>query len=167
MRSLQRSFIACLVLGSCFALGACFDAGEVSIKDDSGTQDTADSGDTTPVGTATVSGSANRTYDTCPPTGDFMGTLCVFLAAECGDIAGAVANATMTDSDMYLPTDTVSWEVTEVADGSFQLWAFLDDDDSGCDATSENDLASECQAVEVLDGADVSGLSVELVSKCD
>jgi hypothetical protein len=157
----------CLSLGTGLALGACFDASEVEVKDDTGPLDTADSGDTTPVGVATVSGSANRTYDTCPPTGDFDGTLCVFLAADCLDIAGAAASAELGDAYMYLPTDTVSWEISEVPDGSFQLWAFLDDDGSGCDATSENDLASECQVVEVLDGADVSGLTVELVTKCD
>ena len=145
---------------------ACFEAGEVDIKDDTSAPETSDSEPDTEAGAVTVSGTANRTYDTCPPTGDFQGTLCLFLAAECEDIGGAAATAEVQDADMYMPTDIVDWAITGVANGSWQLWAFLDDDASGCTEPSYNDLTSECQAVEVVEDADVPDLSVSLVSKC-
>lgn len=146
----------------------CFQADEVEIKDDTDATagDTDETGDTLPTGDAVVAGSASRTIDTCPPTGDFTGTLCLFLLSTCDDLTSAVATAEIADAYLYMPSDSVDWEIAQVPDGSWQLWGFLDDDASGCDAPTTNDLASECQAVEVLDGQDVSGLTVELVSKC-
>ncbi len=147
-------------------LPACFDAPEAEVKDDTGTVDTGETGDTTPTGEAVVSGNSVRTVDTCPPSGDLLGTLCVFLAADCEDIGGVVASVEVGDANMYWFDDYVDWEITGVADGSWQIWAFLDDDESGCSEMSENDLYSECQVVDVVDQADVAGLSLELVSKC-
>ncbi len=160
MRALSMIFALSL-------LPACFDTPEAEVKDDTGSQDTAETGDTTPVGEALVSGNSVRTMDTCPPTGDLLGTLCVFLATDCEDIAGAAATAEVTDANMYWFDDYVDWEITGVADGSWQVWAFLDDDESGCSEMSNNDLYSQCQTVDVVDQVDVSGLTLELVSKCN
>ena len=152
-----------LLLAGAALLPACPD----SQDDDTAADDTAETGDGLPTGDALVSGSSYRTWDTCPPTSDFVGTFCLVLAGTCEDVPGAVASAEVPDADFgNAKSDVVEWEIAQVPDGTWQLWGFLDDDATGCTEPTEGDLASDCQEVVVTAGADVTSLVLELVTKC-
>jgi len=136
--------------------------------DDTG--ETGDSGGEGPgPAEALVSGEAGREFSTCPPNQDGKGTLCFFLLETCYDLSSAVSTMALEDADMSWPTNTVAFELSEVPDGTWQLWGFLDDDSSGCDGDityGDFYLEDGCLEVTVTDQADVTGIEVTFDSKC-
>lgn len=113
-----------------------------------------------------VSGTAARDYATCPPLGDASGTLCLSFRTSCTDEGSEVVAAEIPSISLYMPGSTAPWSVTDVPAGSYQLYAFLDDDTSGCAALTSGDFFSGdmCVAVEVVD-ADVTGVTVYFNNK--
>jgi len=147
------------------------DDDSASTDDDVADDDVADDDvgdDDTVAADATVSGTASREFQTCPPAGDGVGDLCVFLLATCEDLGTAVASAVVSDADLSWPDNTIPFEITGVADGVWQAWGFLDDDGSGCDGgptTGDFFLSGGCVEVEVVGQADVTGVEIVFNAK--
>jgi hypothetical protein len=118
--------------------------------------------------TYSVSGTvAREASSTCPPLSDGVGPLCVHILGTCGDMSSEVASLTIPSADMSWPTNTVEFTVTDVPDGSHQIFAYHDDDASGCDGTLTSGdffLGDMCVPVTV-DGADVTGISITFNNK--
>ncbi len=130
--------------------------------------DVADDDDAAPA-EAAVSGAAGRTFSTCPPAGNGVGDLCMFLLSDCADPDSTVASAVVLDADMSWPDNKIDFTVEEVPDGVWQLYGFLDDDGSGCEGGISNGdffLAGACVEVVVVDQRDVEGVVVTFDSKC-
>ena len=117
-------------------------AADGGVPDDGGADnnshaDGGDVGDTDGGSGWTVSGDLSRTEATCTPVqGENgcggVGTLCVFLLASCGQQASAVASVEVASADLSMYLNVVPYSIPNVPDGTYQLWAFLDDDESGC-----------------------------------
>jgi len=120
---------------------------------------------------ATVSGTARRTSATCPPTLDFMGTVCVSVRSSCADANSEVASATVANADLSLPREQdmskkADWEVKDVPDGTWQIYGMLDDDGSGCgDLTKDDVYLTSCVEVTVTNGQDVTGVELKFDAK--
>jgi len=117
--------------------------------------------------TYSVSGTVGRETATCPPLYGGIGTLCVHILATCGDMSSEVASTTVPSADMSWPYNTIDFTVTDVPGGSHQIFAYLDDDDSGCDGTLTSGdffLGDMCVPVTV-DGADVTGVTITFNNK--
>ena len=166
-----------------FALPACDGAADDD-DDDSGAGDddaaddddaTADDDDATAgddddaaAKDATISGVVNREFSTCPPSGDGFGTLCVSLQGTCDDFGTEVAAFELADADMSWPTNEVPFDLTEVADGVWQLYAWLDEDGAGCAggaAAGDFIVLGLCVEVEVVDQTDVTDLAITFNTK--
>jgi hypothetical protein len=148
---LPRAAFALLLAGCLVALGACDQGGDVSETDTSTTTDTVSdtssdvTPDTTPdtepdtetepTCTASVSGTVSRLVETCPPLFGGIGPLCVHVLATCTDPSSEVASVIVPDANMSYPTNTVDYTVTGVPPGTWQVYAYHDDDESGCDFT--------------------------------
>jgi hypothetical protein len=165
------------------ALPAC--DGEADDDDDSGTGDdddvaddddaTADDDDATAgddddatAKDATISGVIVREFSTCPPSGDGIGTLCVSLQGSCDDFGTEVASFELADADMSWPTNEIAYELTELADGVWQLYSWLDEDGAGCDGgadTGDFIVLGLCLEVEVAGQADVTDFDVTFNTK--
>ncbi len=117
--------------------------------------------------TYSVSGTVGRDYATCPPIYGGIGTLCVHILGTCGDMTSEVASTTVPNADMSWPTNTVNFTVPDVPDGSWQLFTYHDDDESGCNGTlTTGDFYSGDMCVAVtVDGADVTGVAVTFNNK--
>ena len=129
--------------------------------------DVADDDDVV-AGDAVISGVVNREFSTCPPSGDGIGSLCVSLQGTCGDYGTEVASTEVVDADMSWPTNEVPFELTGIADGTWQLCAFQDDDGSGCDGgASAGDfiILGGCVEVVVTGQQDVTGLAITFDAK--
>ncbi len=165
-----------------FALPAC--DGEADDDDDSATGDDDDvaddddatgddddatgDDDDTVAADATISGVIVREFSTCPPSGDGFGTLCVSLQGACDDFGTEVASFELADADMSWPTNEIAYELTGVADGVWQLYAWLDEDDGGCAggaATGDFIVLGLCLEVEVAGQADVTDFDVTFNTK--
>ena len=112
---------------------------------------------------ATVSGTAERTLATCPPIHGGIGTLCLSLRTTCDDANSEVAGAEVPNGNMSFPGNQVNFQIQNVPDGTFQLYGFLDDDESGCDGaltTGDFSLAAGCIQVTVTNQQDVTGVSL-------
>jgi hypothetical protein len=123
--------------------------------------------DTTP-GTANVSGTVVRPYATCPPVAGGMGPLCLSFRTTCTDAASEGHGASVPNVNLMMPETPTTWETPDVPAGSWQLYAYLDDDDSGCDGTlTTGDFYSGdgCVAVDVTAGTDVTGVAINLTNK--
>jgi len=139
--------------------------------DDAGDDDAGDddAGDDDAAADAMVSGTAGRETSTCPPYQDGMGTLCMFLLQTCADLGTEVASGEVASADMSFPTNTVDFDISDVPDGTFQLFGFLDDDDSGCaggETTGDFFVSGDCVEVVVSGQQDVSGVSITFDAKC-
>lgn len=129
-----------------------------------------DDGETTPggptidKGTAKVSGKAHRTFSTCPEGYGSKGTLCLSLRSDCASAASEVASATVKDAAMIMPnSDKVDFEIPNVADGTWNLYALLDRDGTGCDSVTKGDIyINTCVEVVVANGQDVSNVVLPL-----
>ena len=109
-----------------------------------------------------VSGSASRDVATCPPLGDASGTLCLSFRTSCTDAGSEVVAAAVPSVALTMPGTVGNWTATDIPAGSYQLYAYLDDDESGCDGTlTSGDMFSGdgCVAVDVVD-ADVTGVTL-------
>lgn len=158
--------LSLLLCGGLLALGCPTVDDDDAADDDDATGD--DDDDVTP-GTAMVSGVVDREINTCPPVNGGSGTLCMFLLSDCSDLGTAVAAGTVANADMGLPNYVVYWEVGEVPDGTWQLYGFLDDDDSGCEGditAGDFYLASGCLEVTVAGQEDVEDVHVTFDGKC-
>ncbi len=112
--------------------------------------------------TYSVSGTVSRDYATCPPLGDGSGPLCLSFRTSCTDAGSEVVAATVPSVALSMPSTPATWSASDIPDGSYQLYAYLDDDASGCDGTlTSGDFFSGdgCVAVEVA-GADVTGVTI-------
>ncbi len=110
--------------------------------------------------TYNVSGTVSRDYATCPPLGDGSGPLCLSFRTSCTDVGSEVVAVTTASVALSMPSTPASWSAPDIPNGSYQLYAYLDDDMSGCDGTlTSGDFFSGdgCVAVEVA-GADVTGV---------
>ncbi len=68
---------------------------------------------------------------------------------------------------MSYPTNTVPFTITDVPDGTYQLYGLLDDDMTGCDDVTTGDFySSTCLSVTVAGCTDVTGLVLTFTSKC-
>ncbi len=117
--------------------------------------------------TYSVSGTVARDYATCPPLGDAYGTLCLSFRTSCTDAGTEVLAAEVPSVALSMPSTTANWSVPEVPAGSYQLYAYLDDDMSGCDGTlTSGDFFSGdgCVAVSVVQ-SDVTGVIVYFNNK--
>jgi hypothetical protein len=128
---------------------------------------TAETGGTSgdaPANTAKVSGKAHRTISTCPKGWGSKGTLCLSLRSDCASGDSEVASATVKDAAMHRPnSDKVDFEIPNVAGGTWNLYALLDRDGTGCDAVTEGDLYIDtCVEVVVANGEDVSNVVLPL-----
>ena len=135
--------------------------------DDAADDDAAD--DDTVAAEAMVSGRAGREFSTCPPAGNGVGDLCLYLLTDCADPFSDVASTVVPDADMSWPDNLVDFTIEGVPDGVWQLYGFLDDDGSGCEGGVSNGdfyLADECVEVEVVDQQDVTGVLIKFNSKC-
>lgn len=125
-------------------------------------------------GDATISGTITRDASTCPPgPGEWAtGNLCLSLRTDCDDEDSSVLEQTTANwplgVDMWLPYDPEPFEMTGVPDGTFELYVFLDDDLSGCDdgPNTYDFLPSDCASVTVADQEDVTGVSINFLTKC-
>jgi hypothetical protein len=137
--------------------------------DDDAADDDASDDDTEPADAA-VSGSVDREISTCPPNQDGLGDLCMFLLADCADSTNdAVATGHVANADMSFPTNAVDFTIEGLADGTYQLTGFLDDDSSGCDgAVTYGDFYMDgvCVEVEIVGQQDVTGVTMTFTSKC-
>ena len=143
-------------------------ADDDAADDDAADDDAAD--DDTVAADATVSGSAGREFSTCPPEGNGIGDLCMFLLSNCADLGTEVASTVVPDADMEWPDSRVDFAITGVPDGMWQLYGFLDDDGSGCEGGmtfGDFFLAAECVEVEVVGQQDVTGVQITFDSKCN
>jgi hypothetical protein len=114
--------------------------------------------------TAKVSGKAYRTLATCPEGYGSEGTLCLSLRSDCTSADSEVASATVKEAAMNWPDiDKVDFKITNVADGTWKLYALLDRDGTGCDAVTEGDVyINTCVEVVVANGQDVSNVILPL-----
>ena len=128
----------------------------------------SDSDTETSTNTATVSGIVTRADTTCPPAEDGIGNLCMFLLADCDDLASDVATEFVADADMAAPNVEFPYTIASVPDGTYQLYGFLDDDESGCSegTTTGDQFPSDCVEVVVAEQQDVAGADLELTFKC-
>jgi hypothetical protein len=128
------------------------------------TAETGETGGDASVGTAKVSGKAHRTISTCPDGYGSKGTLYLSLRSDCASATSEVASATVKDAAMHMPEiDKVDFEIPNVADGTWYLYALLDRDGTGCDAVSKGDVyINTCVKVVVVDGQDVSNVVLPL-----
>ncbi len=160
------------------ALPAC--DGEADDDDDSGAADdddatadddddaTAGDDDDTVAADAAISGVIVREFSTCPPSGDGIGTLCVSLQGTCDDFGTEAASFELADADMSWPTNEVAYDLTGVADGVWQLYAWLDEDGAGCDGGGDAGdfiVLGLCVEVEVTGQADVTDFDVTFNTK--
>lgn len=123
--------------------------------------------DTTPA-TANVSGTVVRPYSTCPPVADGVGTLCLSFRTDCTDPTSEEHGASIPSVNLGYPETPASWSTPDVPEGSWQLDAYLDDDESGCGGTlTSGDFYSGdgCVAVSVTGGTDVTGVTINLTNK--
>jgi hypothetical protein len=100
-----------------------------------------------------------------------MGTLCLSLRATCNDASSEVASTTVANADMWGPIDgppgwnspPVPYSIPNVPDGTWQLFALLDKDGSGCDTITTGDLhdSAGCVQVVVSGGNDVTDVELE------
>ena len=148
------------------------DDDDATADDDDATADdddaTAGDDDDTVAANAVISGMANREFSTCPPSGDGIGTLCVSLQGTCDDFGTEVASAEVTGADMSWPTNEVPYELTGIPDGTWQLYAWLDDDEAGCAGGAGSGdfiVLGLCMEVEVTGQQDVTGLAVTFNTK--
>ena len=128
---------------------------------------TAGDDDDTVAADAVISGVINREFSTCPPSGDGFGTLCVSLQGTCDDFGTEVASFELADADMSWPTNEVPYELTGIADGTWQLYSWLDEDGAGCDGGADAGdfiVLGLCVEVEVANQEDVI-LSVSFNTK--
>jgi hypothetical protein len=155
---MRRSIILVVLLFGWVAMSA-WDDGETTPGGP-----TIDSGATADAGTAKVSGKAHRTISTCPAGWGSKGTLCLSLRSDCASAASEVASATVADAAMHRPeSDKVDFEIPNVADGTWDLYALLDRDGTGCDAVTKGDLyTQQCVEVVVVNGQDVSDVVLPL-----
>jgi hypothetical protein len=111
----------------------------------------------------TVSGSAGRTVATCPPVHAGMGVLCLSVRATCNDANSEGASAEVPNANLSFPTNTVDFQIQNVPDGDWQLYSFMDDDESGCDGPltrGDFSLAAGCVPVSVTNQQDVTNVSI-------
>lgn len=162
-----------LFLGAVLAdMGACEDhthlVDDLGDASDSGTDGDSDADTDTVVPVAAVSGTVGRDVSTCPPGQDGIGNLCLFLLEDCDDFGSDGASANIAGVDMSVFTNTVPFEITEVPDGNWYLYGFLDDDGSGCDGdvTSGDFWEEDCIEVIVEDQTNVTGIEFIFWSKC-
>ncbi len=144
------------------------DVADDDVADDDTADDDVGDDDTAPA-EAMVSGIAGREYSTCPPAGNGVGDLCMFLLQDCLDVESAVASTVVLDADMSWPTNTIDFAIEGVADGSWQLFGFLDDDGAGCDAgptSGDFFVSGNCVEVVVVDQQDVTDVAIVFDSKC-
>jgi len=159
-----------LLAGGLLALGCEVDDqgddDDDAADDDASDDDTGDD-DVAPA-EATVSGEVGRSFSTCPPNIDGVGDLYFFLMDNCGDeLTDARVTAMLPSADLGWPETMIPFEITEVPDGTFQLYAYLDDDSSGPGGGTEGDLENTiCVEVTVTDQQDVTGVSLMLNDKC-
>jgi cysteine-rich repeat protein len=116
-------------------------------------------------GTASVSGTAARGTGTCPDAIGSIGTLCLSLRSDCATPSTEVVSTTVANADMNGPvgfSNPVPFTITDVPDGTYQLFSILDKDSSGCDAATTDDLelAAGCVQVVVSGGTDVTGVTI-------
>jgi len=138
------------------------DVADDDVADDDAADDDAGDDDTAPAN-ASVIGAASREFQTCPPAGDGVGDLCVYLLATCEDLPSEVASVVVPDADLSWPDNRVDFTITGVADGLWQGWGFLDDDGSGCDGgptSGDFFLSGGCVEVEVAGQQDVTGVQI-------
>ncbi|MBW2262398.1 MAG: hypothetical protein JRG91_10535 [Deltaproteobacteria bacterium] len=112
--------------------------------------------------TYSVSGSTSRDVSTCPPLAGGVGTLCLSFRTSCTDAGTEVVAASVPSFDLAMFSTPADWTAADIPNGSYQLYAYLDDDESGCDGTlTSGDMFSGdgCVAVEVA-GADVTGVTI-------
>jgi len=141
---------------------------DATADDDDATADDDDDDDDTVAANAVISGVANREFSTCPPSGDGFGNLCVSLQGTCDDFGTEVASFSVADADMSWPTNEVAFELTGVPDGTWQLYAWLDDDAGGCEGgggAGDFIVLGLCVEVEVAGQADVTDLAITFNTK--
>jgi hypothetical protein len=58
--------------------------------------------------------------------------------------------------------------MTDIPDGTFELYVYLDDDESGCDSgpNTYDFLPTDCADITVVDQEDVTGVSIHFTFKC-
>lgn len=129
--------------------------------------DTAPDPEPDSTGSYSISGTVGREIATCPPVHGGVGTLCVHVLTTCPDVGTEVASTTVASADMSWPYNTVDFTVTGVADGTYQVFAYLDDDESGCTGTlTSGDFYLGDMCVEVtVSGADVTGVTITFNNK--
>ncbi len=144
------------------------DVADDDASDDDASDDDVGDDDTAPA-EAMVSGEATRTFQTCPPQDNGIGDLCTFIAEVCDDYENVAASGVVEGADMSWPETPVAYEIDGVADGVWQAFGFLDDNESGCEGgPDEGDFftTSGCVEVEVVGQADVTDVAILFDAKC-
>ncbi|MBU1072666.1 hypothetical protein KKG45_05405, partial [bacterium] len=73
----------------------------------------------------------------------------------------------VASADMSYPTNLIAFDITEVADGTYQAYGYLDDDGTGDGGATAGDFENTvCVEVTVSDQEDVTGVSITFDSKC-
>ncbi|MBW2276416.1 MAG: hypothetical protein JRF63_02925 [Deltaproteobacteria bacterium] len=141
---------------------------DTDVDSDSDADTDSDTDTETSTYEASVNGVVTRADTTCPPSEDGIGNLCMYLLDDCDDLSSAVATELMPETDMAAPDAAIAFTIQSVPDGTYQLYGFLDDDQSGCTGgTTTGDLwPADCIEITVSDQQDVSGADLLLVSKC-
>jgi len=114
-------------------------------------------------GDAEIYGTVTRDVSTCPPLYDGIGTLCVSAMSVCEDFDTEISANMIGTADMSSFETVVPFYLGGLPDGTWQLLAFLDDDQSGCIlGVDRGDFALQqrCIEVEIVDQQDIEGLEI-------